>query len=759
MAALQQWRAGRNGTLLLLIAGPVFAQTVPPETTAAENTVVISAQKREEAIQRSAISVTAITAEQLQNSGVQTVSDVARLVPGLNVVTSGPGQNILIMRGIASSAGSAGTVGYYLDNTPVAASSNASLLSLRGVLDPAMLDILRVEVLRGPQGSLYGSSSMGGTVRYISKMPDPNRYEWDLRQQLSHTQDGGWNMQTSAAANLPLIENTLAARIAVFYRWQDGFIQRVGINPKNLLALPDNMQSDKPNTEKTTGIKTTLRWWLPDGLSITASALQQRTVLGAPFQVDAPPGSISNLVQTRLVPEPGTQVSALAAIDIRKQFEQFELLSSTSYYYRSVTIDEDASRVINAFFSPPQTRIYPVVMIGNYTNREFTQELRFTSDWKGPWQFVGGAYYHHVNAPLASQIPVTDGYNTAFGTSYQSFFKGARLATTAETALFGEASYQFSPNWSARLGLRAFRIHQSFAQQVDGEFVGGKPSGVTGDAADHGINPKLNLSWQATPDQLWFVTASKGYRAGGPNNPAPEATCGQEVRNLNLNSDALRKFSPDSVWNYEIGSKTSWDQRRITLNATAYQMNWQDIQQQIVLQCGFNLTANFGSATSRGLELELAYRPSPQWQWNLTLNHTRARLNNDVPGTPAKRGDRLPDVPEWTMAFGAEYRGFSLWQRPAFIRFDHSYTGSAAFLYDRNSPFYQRGSYHLSRLMLGLQEPDKTTGWSAQMFIDNLFNSRGATGLPVAISADLPDTRRIAVLRPRTVGLSLHWRY
>lgn len=741
----------------------VFCLTAVAQATSStenppDSTVVISAQKRDEQLQRSAISVSAVTASQLQNSGVQTVSDIARMVPGLNVVSSGPGQNILIMRGIASSAGSAGTVGYYLDNTPVAAASNAALLSLRGVLDPAMLDIQRVEVLRGPQGSLYGSSSMGGTVRYISKMPDPNRSEWDYRQSVSHTEGGGWNTQLSAVTNLPLIEDTLAARVALFYRWQDGFIRRVTINPDKLLALPDNMQGSKANTERTTGIKSSLRWWLPDSLSVTVTALQQRTVTGAPFQVDTPPGSISNLVQTRLVAEPGTQVSAIASIDIRKQFEQFELLSSTSYYYRSVTIDEDASRVIHAFFSPPQNRIYPVVMTGNYTNREFTQELRFTSDWQGPWQLVGGAYYHHVNAPLASQIPVPDGYNAAFGTAYQSFFKGARLATTAETALFGEASYQFSNNWSARAGLRAFRIYQSFAQQVDGEFVGGKPSGVTGDAADHGINPKLNLSWQATPYQLWFATASKGYRAGGPNNPAPEATCGNEVRSLNLNSDALRKFSPDSVWNYEIGSKTSWDQRRFTLNATAYQMNWQDIQQQIVLQCGFNLTANFGSATSRGLELELAYRSAPQWQWNLTLNHTRARLNNDIPGTPAKRGDRIPDVPEWTMALGAEYRGFSVWQRPAFVRLDHSYTGSANFLYDRNSPFYQRGSYQLTRLMLGLQEPDRGKGWSAQVFVDNLFNRQGATGLPVAISADLPDTRRIAVIRPRTIGLSLHWR-
>lgn len=749
--------------LLVFSHSSVIAQSTPVATNSNEEAdkpqqVIISAQKRDENIQNTALSVTALSAQQLQQSGVQSVAELARLVPGLHVVNSGPGQNILILRGISSTAGSAGTVGYYLDNIPIAASSNASLLSLRGVLDPAMLDIQRVEVLRGPQGSLYGSSSMGGTVRYLSQTPYARRSSWDYQQSLSHTEGGGWNTQISAVANFPLLENRLALRLGMFYRWQDGFIQRYPIDAQNYLRLLAAQPESRVNTEKTTGMKAQLKWWLDDGWSVQASALQQRTVLGAPFQVDMPPGGIDKLWQTRLVAEPSTQLSTLANLEIRKQFERMELVSSTSYYYRDVQLNEDASKVIYTFFSPPQTRIYPVVMQGRYSNRELTQELRLVSDPLGPWQFVAGAWYHHVNAPLASQIPVSAGYNQAFATNYQSFFSGSRLATSAESAIFGEVNYQFTPAWSARLGLRKFKIHQSFAQDVDGEFVGGKPSGVTGTAADQGLNPKLSLAYQSHPEQLWFVTAAKGYRAGGPNNPAPEAVCGNEVRSLNLSPDALRKYSPDSVWNYELGWKSAWLQQALIINATAYQMNWQDVQQQIVLNCGFNLTANFGRAKSRGIELELQWRPERNWQTYLNLNRTLARLENDVPGTAARTGDRLLDVPDWTLALGVEYRGLRWFERPAYLRFDHSYTGAANFLYDRTSPFYQRQAYHLSRLSAGTQQTDKS-GWSFSVFVDNLFNQRGATALPVAISADLSDTRRLGVLRPRTIGISWRWQH
>ena len=736
-------------------AAPADAPAEAP-TDAPVEQVFVTAQKRSEALQSVPLSVTAIDAGEIEHMGIEHLSDLAREAPGLTVVSSGPGQNILIMRGISSAAGSAGTVGYYLDDTPISASSNAALLSLRGLIDPSVFDIARVEVLRGPQGTLYGSSSMGGTVKYISTQPDLAHFGGKATATLSHTEGGGWNEEGDALLNIPLMDNRAALRIGLYDRSQDGYIDRYPIASNDVLGIaPGAAPQRGVNSEHTKGARIMLRMLFGDRYTLTASYYYQNMVLDAPFQIDVPPGSLDNLIQTRLVPEPSTQNSALGNVTLHKGFNSGELVSSTSYYDRRVAIDEDASKVLYYFFSPaPQTSVYPAGMHGDYINREFTQELRLLSDFSGPLQLIGGAYYHHVDAPLASQIPVPAGYNALYGTDYGSFFIGGRQATVKETALFAEGSYQLAPAWSARIGLRAFHVDQSFAQQGDGVFNGG-PSAVTGTSADRGYNPKFNLSWQLSPDVMLYATASKGFRPGGPNNPAPAALCGKEVAGLGLSQDQLLKFDPDSLWNYELGEKAQWLDHRLTLNSSVYYIDWTKVQQQIVLQCGFNITANFGSATSKGGELELSYQPTRRLTLRAGASYTEATLDNDVPGTDAKKGDQLQDVPRWSgsaaaeygMPMGANYSGYG--------RLDATYTGTANALYDRSSPFYQRRGFAQLNLRFGLEPAVHGPHWKVAFFIDNLLNKIGETGLPVAISADLPDTRRIAIDRPRTAGVTL----
>lgn len=739
------------GCLVLATAQAQQAPDAPIEQ------VRITAQKRSEALQSVPLSVTALEQRDLERMGVERLSDLARETPGLAVVSSGPGQNILIIRGISSVAGTAGTVGYYLDDTPIAASSNASLLSLRGLIDPSVFDIARIEVLRGPQGTLYGSSSMGGTIKYISTQPDLHHFGGRAVGTLSHTQGGGWNQDGNGALNIPLgVGGNAALRIGVYLRHAAGYIDRYSIPSNDILAIGTGGPPEKAaNTEQTKGARIALRMNLGNGLLVNASVYYQHMLLGAPFQVDVPPGSLDRLIQTRLLPEPSRQNSSLSNLSIHKTSGSYELVSSTSYYDRRVSVDEDASKVLYFFLSPvPQNAVYPVGMHGDYINREFTQEFRALSDFKGPLQLIAGAFYHHVDAPLVSQIPVSAGYNQRFGTDFDSFFAGARQAKTRELALFGEGAYQLTRKWNARLGLRAFRVTQDFAQQGDGLFNGG-PSAVTGDSSDRGYTPRFNISWQGTPDVMLYATASKGYRPGGPNNPAPAALCAKEVAGLGLSDSALRKFSADTLWSYEAGIKSQWLRRQLTLNASVYNIDWSKVQQQIVLQCGFNITANFGSAQSRGGELEASYMPSQHWVLRAGLGYASATLDNDVPGTGAMKGDRLLDVPrlsgstavEYNWAWGGLYSGLA--------RLDATYTGSANTLYDRSSPFYRRAGYSQVNLQFGWQPLRKDAPWRATVFADNLLDRIGQTGLPVAISADLPNTRRIAINRPRTLGVKL----
>ncbi|MDR3511801.1 MAG: TonB-dependent receptor [Caulobacteraceae bacterium] len=741
-----------------MLGAAAHAAEAPGAT--AVNEVIVTAQKRSENVQHVPISVTAISGAELERQGVQSLSDVARIAPSLAVTSAGPGQNVLIIRGISSTAGSAGTVGYYLDDTPIAADSNASLLALRGLIDPSVFDISRIEVLRGPQGDLYGSSSMGGTIKYVTNQPVLDRYGLQLQATGSATDGGAPNAMGNVLINVPLVKDVLALRASAYYRYQGGFIDQYRIDPTNILAAePGSPVKKNVNTENTEGFRLQLRFQPDPTLTITPSVMYQYMRLGAPFQIDVPPGSLNsnNLIQTRDVSEVSTQRSMIANVAIHKQFPLFELVSSTSYYDREVKVREDASKVLYYYFSPPQTYVYPDAMTGVYLNKEFTQEIRAASSFSGPFQIIGGVYYHRTFAPLSSTIPDPAGYDAAFGSPFggEQFYHGVRKATLQESAIFGEASLALGHGVTARAGFRAFEVDQRFYQSGDGVFNGGFSS-VTNSSTDRGVNPKFSIDWQIDPDHMVYATASKGYRPGGPNNPAPANVCGADLAALGLSATELVRYNPDTLWNYEVGAKTSWLDRRLTVNGSLYYIDWSQVQQQIVLGCGFNITANFGKAVSKGAELEATFRPIRRLTLSGGFGYTDATLSNSIPGTGAQKGDTLLDVPHWNVSGSAEYTVPLRDDYSAFGRVDVGYISSSHALYDRSSPFYLRKGYTITNLKVGI---DSGSTWEAALFVDNVFDVIGETGLPAAISADLPDTRREAITTPRTVGVSVSYKY
>ena len=398
-------------------------------------------------------------------------------------------------------------------------------------------------------------------------------------------------------------------------------------------------------------------------------------------------------------------------------------------------------------------------MYGSYKNKEFTQELRASTSFQGPFQIIVGGFYHDVNAPLASSIPYPEDFpyrTDAPFSSFDTIYAGVRRATLKEYAAFGEASYKITSNLTARAGVRVFQVNQSFYQSGDGLFNGGF-SQVTNSSRDHGVTPKATIEWQVTPDKMIYATASKGYRPGGPNNPAPASLCGAEVQSLGLSEGQLTKYGPDHLWNYEVGAKTSWLDHRLTVNGSAFYIDWAKVQQQIVLNCGFNLTANFGKAVSKGGELEVEFRPVEDLTLGAGFGYTDATLKNNVPGTAAQNGDQLQDVPKWTASVSVEYRHQLNDDYKGFVRGDFSYLGPADFLYDRTSPFYRRPGFSIFNARIGF-DPVKGP-WEVSAFVNNIFDKQGETDLPVAISADLPTTRRIALNQPRTIGVGVGYRF
>jgi len=719
--------------------------------------ITVTAAKREQDIQKVPISMTALTGEQLERQGVTSLVDLARIAPSLTVASSGPGSNNLIIRGISSSAGSAATVGYYLDDVPIAASSNAALLSTRGVIDPSVFDIERVEVLRGPQGTIYGSSSMGGTVKYVTNQPDLDFVEARIRTDVSGTYHGGPNANVNGVLNVPLIKDTVALRVSAYYRDDDGYIDRYPISPVNYLAAdPDAAKKDNVNTYKTYGARVAMLIKPDDSLTITPSVIYQYSRLGSPFTYDKIPASLDNPYQVRDVNETNIQKSTISNIAIHKQFDAFELMSSSSYFTRDISIRDDSSKVINYFFGLPS--VYPTTMYGSYKNKEFTQELRATSKFDGPVQAILGAFYHDVRAPLNSSIPYPGGFNQTFGTpfpAYSTIYQGGRNATLDEYAVFGELSWNITDKLKASAGIRAFEVKQGFSQTGDGLLNGG-PSAVQSKSKDYGSTPKFTLQYQVTPDDMVYATASEGYRPGGPNNPAPATLCGSEVSGLGLSQSQLNKYNPDTLWNYELGFKSALLDRKLMVDASVYHIDWKHVQQQIVLGCGYNITANFGSAVSQGAELELKFLPVNAVTLSAGFSYNDAYLKNDVPGTSAKDGDRLVNVPRFTGSLAGEYRHRVNAQYDGFMRADISYVGDSNFLYDRESPFYRRKGFATTNIRVGMEGRN---GFDISLYATNLFDKRGETDLPVAISADLPTTRRVALNQPRTIGVTMQYQY
>ncbi len=733
------------------------AQTAPAKADAEPKTlddIVVTATKRAQSAQTVPISMTAISGAELERRGVNGLSDLARIAPSLSVNSSGPGSNNLVIRGISSTAGSAATVSYYLDDVPISASSNAALLSTRGVIDPALFDVERVEVLRGPQGTLYGSSSMGGTIKYVSVQPDTEYGEGRIKADLSNTHTGGFNGNLSGSFNLPIKKDVMGLRVSAYTRYDDGYIDRYAIDPSDYLKADYGHKRDNVNTYRTSGVRAALLIKPDESLSITPSIIYQYVKLGSPFTYDKNPGTDGDAYQVRDVDERNVQKSMISNLAVTKHFDALDLTSSSSYFTRKFDIRDDSSKVINYFFGLPS--VYPVTMYGNYENKEFTQEFRASSQLSGPLQYTAGVFFHNVRAPLASSIPYPAGFNETFGTpfpDYATLYAGARYATLKEYAVFGELSYAFTDRLKGTVGIRGFKVDQTFEQSGDGLLNGG-PSSVRNTSSDRGATPKYTLQYQATPDSMVYATVSKGYRPGGPNNPAPATLCGTEVAGLGLSQSQLSKYGPDYLWNYEAGFKTAWLDRRLQVNGSVYHMDWKDVQQQIVLSCGYNITANFGKAVSDGGELEVNYLPSNDVTLSLGAGYNDAHLKNDVPGTAAKDGDRLTNVPRFSGSASAEYRFPINDTYEGFVRGDFGFVGNSTFLYDRTSPFYRRGGFAVTNLRAGVRGGN---GIDMSVYVTNLFDKRGETDLPVAISADLPTTRRVAINQPRTIGVTFEY--
>jgi outer membrane receptor protein involved in Fe transport len=714
------------------------------DKTAALAEIVVTARKTSELLQNIPLSIAVVTRETLEKTGSLTIEDISRYAAGLSVNSAGPGQNAIFIRGLSGG----NTVGFYIDDMPLAILGNPVNLDAFH-MDPGVFDLDRVEVLRGPQGTLYGASSLGGTVKYITNQPDLRATHASVKATLSDTHGGGVNEELDALVNLPLSPDRIGLRASVYQRQYSGYIDRYPTDPNNYLGVLSGPVDRDVNTEKTYGARVALEMRPNDSLSVTLAATYQNMRSGAPFQFDHPQGSFDNPIQSRLLHEPLTDEAALYALTIQGDIGQVHLTSSTSYLDRDVTTIEDESKQYAYFFEPAQVVTSPLP--GDAKTRYFVEEIRGSFD-AGRLHATVGAFYAHSTAIGYLNWPVPTEEIPIYGDGPLVLYNTHVLDD--QKALFGEFNFDVTQELQATLGLRIFDQSQTLDYSIEGVLVGGanqftQPSNASGNT------PKFGLSYHFTPDLMAYATVGKGFRSGGPTQRPPQSICGDDLANLGLTT-APATFRPDTIWNHELGVKSTWLGGRLTVNGAIYYIDWSDIQQTILLPtCGFTFTGNFGTASSQGAELEVNYRTASGFRMGLGVAHNDAHLTSSVTGAQGQAGQTLQYAPRWTGFASAEYNREIGSRTSVYGRADFNAVSDEFTNFDTQSNYHSVASHSVTNLRFGLDRES----WHWALFVSNVFDDAYQTGLPIAQGIDLPTTHRIGLNRPRTFGVEVRFDY
>jgi iron complex outermembrane receptor protein len=774
--AVRRWLTLSVFIVALPLAGGAQADTTtsPASRNDTLDEIVVTAQKRESTVQSTPISITAISGDQLQAQGVSDLKGVIAEVPGISMRSSGPGQTELEMRGLASSGGSSPTVGFYLDDTPLTAPPFTPTGKV--VIDPDLFDLNRVEVLRGPQGTLYGSGSMGGTIRLIANEPNLQKEEVNVDTYISGTQGGGANPGVSAMFNAPLVEGVLALRVVLTEKYTSGWIDRdvvtsfpypvspcpgwgTGCKRGDVLAYPVSQSFGDTNWEVLTGGRAALLFKPSDALSVDLTGLYQKIRTGGPSYYDQPPGaSYEAHYQPANVAEPFSDSVGLLSLSVNYDLDFAKLTSASSYWRRSADISQDSTEGVEGLVATVfgVQEFVPNAFIERDTTYQLSQEVRLASSGASRLSWLVGGFYSNLKQTY-------DTYNAADGFAPLSFggatanptgilYEGDVSYFIKQYAAFGEISYALSDQWKATVGLRHYDFRVNFGGDQSGIFATGNaqpaPSG-SGAGSFVGTVPKFNLEYQPNKELTLYATAAKGFRPGAQSAPIP-ANIGCVLTNTS--------YKPDTVWDYEIGEKAQLLDRRLTINSDFFYIKWSDVQQQITQACGFGVNANAGDARSYGPELEISAQMTRDWSLSAAGTYTSSKITHVNPAISAADPALVPglpilNIPKYTANAAVSY------VHP--INADYDFTARLMDSYVSSSldvafSYQELPAYDIANLRLGAV----SRGLAGYLFVDNLANERAALSVnTTSLSWVNPAITRVSTNQPRTVGIEASYKF
>ena len=751
---------------------PVGGTSSPPvvadERFALEE-IIVTATKRVAPLQDLPIAITALTSQDIVARGLKQYADVLSSIPGVYYEDAGPGDTSILIRGITAGPG-APTVATYFGEIPLSAQGGGNL-GQHGT--PRFVDIDRVEVLRGPQGTVFGANALAGAIRVIPVAPNLQDYEIKLGTRgfaTAHSQDFSYNVE--GTVNLPLVQDRFAVRLAGYLDDIAGYIDNatparppfdysavvgnltggaVNLPPGTLLTpASPAIDSEDINSIDTSGGRVSAAWQASDRLRFDLMLGTQSARMNSESNVTAGDGyevarTLDFFVQGRTEED-----LDLAGLTITYDWDNVSLTSVSSYTRLEMSRVNDAP-----FLAPPMV---PWYFMENRESDAFTQEVRLTSRGESPFTWTVGAFYLDRDTDGAQRI---NDYTCSlsppcipllFSQGTQDFALDLAFHLFQEqTALFVDTAYEFAPRWTLGLGARYLEEDSGVILDTTGPLAPPLLPGATngGEDSDSKFNPAASLRFKPNDDLTLYLQAAEGFRSGVANQALP-LTCQAEAASLGLTLQTLT--DPDTVKNYELGMKSMLGGGRLSLNVAAYRLEWQDIPGIVVLGgCGgFSTIVNAGDATGEGVELEFVGRLSESWRFNLAASYTDLTYDEGVLPAIGAAGDRVKGSPAKNYSAGLEY-DFNLsaaWSGSA--RADWAYVGSVEPALSGGPTVAPLDSFDTLNLRFGLTKDNL----AIELFGRNVTDERGVSSLePVQFGGEQ------TLIRPREVGVEVRYSY
>jgi iron complex outermembrane receptor protein len=796
--------------MLAQVSGAAMAQTAASETAAAEpglEEVIVTATRRQERLQDVPISVTAFSQEKLDAQGLRDIDDLTRLSPGVTFQRNGMGSaanyndenSDINIRGIDSTAGTS-TTGIYIDDTPIQ-SRHISFGAVNAF--PALFDLDRVEVLRGPQGTLFGAGSEGGTVRFITPEPGLTQSSGYVRSELATTRNGDPSYEVGAAAGGPIIDDVLGFRVSASFRHDGGYVDRVSYTLTPNPAAPDDQALSTPtylrtlepraNWQETETLRGALKWAVNDAVSIEPSFYYQKLYINdtAAYWVSLSDPGADQYRNGNALSNPSTDPLWLAAVKVSWNLGFAQLVSNTSYYSRNQHSISDYTQYLRASFLGDS---FPAAGDAGYApfgdqQQNFYEEIRLaSSDATARVTWNTGVFYSHQNENISESI-----YDATLNQEVGGFLcaavscPGGLLLNGPESrfidkqlALFGEANVKVTETLKATAGLRVSKVDYDAENYAYGAFLGPIPTTFNGSASEKPVTPKFVLSYQPDRDELFYASAAKGYRVGGVNGPVA-TTCAGDLASIGQPGGVPRAYSSDSLWSYEIGAKNTLLDHRLQIDASLFTIDWKNIQQNVYLpDCGNQFTANLGQVRSRGGELEAQFRPVQPLLLDFSVAYTDAKFTKTscagtltfdgsactgAAGAVApivSAGDRLVGAP-WTFLSSAEYSFAAISEHTPYLRVDYQYTTAQTALLpgqDDHNALYDTTIPGLPVTKnLSLRGGMRWSGFDVSMFCNNVTDQHPLMYESRDIAAPFDQLYFARTWRPRTLGVTATYRY